>query len=486
MFKLSLPSKLFVKIGLFVCVATFASGVLAAPAKPAVVAATTSAAPPPAVALPKIDKTSPPATILTNTLQKVLPSVVNIRADIKITDLSILFELQKQYGIDLNKVIPDNYLSIGSGVIVDAAKGYIITNAHVVNDAQTIVVTLGDGRHYTGKLIGLDKASDVALLQIKAQNLTAITFADSSNLKVGDQVAAIGNPFGLNQSVSSGIISALGRNSLGIENIENFIQTDAPINPGNSGGALINQRGELIGINTAILAPDRGNVGIGFAVPTNIVFAVLEQLIKYGDVKRGALGIGVQDISPTLADALHLTGPDAVKGAVVTLTQYGSPAQKSGIIVGDIIRSVNNIPIKDANDLVAMVGFLRVDTKLNMMIDRNKNHINISTILMDPKKLKEIEANIDPFFFGVGMQNFYLLSPTLGEVKGIMVVSVAQDSHAWQADLRAGDVIVSVDGQKTETITDMQRVASRDKSSIVLNVLRGNSAVFLIIAKENI
>ena len=419
-------------------------------------------------------------------LQKVLPAIVNIRSEIKITDLSILFELQKQHNLNLDRgALPDTILSVGSGVIVDAAKGYIITNAHVVNDAQTTVVTLSDGRHYTAKLIGLDKASDVALLQIQAKDLTAIPIVNSSGLKVGDPVAAVGNPYGLNQTVTSGIVSALGRSALGIENIENFIQTDAPINPGNSGGALINLRGELVGINTAILAPDRGSIGIGFAVPSDIVWSVMQQLIKFGDVKRGVLGIGVQDITPGLADALHMTGKSPTEGALVTLTQLNSPAQKSGIINGDVIRSINNVPIKNANDVVATVGFLRVDSKINLAIDRNNNHIVISTVLIDPKKLKDSESDIDPFFYGVGMQNFYLLSPLHGEIKGVMVVSVDQSSHAWQADLRPGDVIVSVDNKKTETITDMQAVATHDKSTIVLNVLRGGGAQYLVVNKED-
>jgi serine protease Do len=441
---------------------------------------------PPIPMASSILRQTPQNNSLAPILQKILPAVVNIRADIKITDLSVLFELQKQHNLNMDRgALPDSIISVGSGVIVDANKGYIITNAHVVNDAQTITVTLGDGRHYTAKLVGLDKASDVALLQIQAKSLVAIAIVNSNSLKVGDAVAAIGNPYGLNQTVTSGIVSALGRTSLGIENIENFIQTDAPINPGNSGGALINVRGELIGINTAILAPDRGSIGINFAIPSDIVWSVMQQLIKFGDVKRGVLGIGVQDISPGLADNLHLTGATPTDGALVTLTQSNSPAQKSGIINGDIIRAVNNIPIKTANDVVTTVGFLRVDSKINLTIDRNNNRIIISTVLTDPKKLREAASNIDPFFYGVGMQNFYLLSPLFGEIKGVMVVSVDQASHAWQADLRPGDVIVSVDNRKIETITDMQAAASHEKPAIVLNVLRGGGAEYLVINKED-
>jgi serine protease Do len=418
-------------------------------------------------------------------LQKALPAVVNIRADIKITDLSTLFQLQKQRGVDLNNsVIPDTFLSVASGVIVNADKGYILTNAHVVNDAQNITVTLDDGRHYTAKLIGLDKASDIALLQIKAKNLTAIPISNSTTLKVGDVVAAIGNPYGLNQSVTSGIISALGRTSLGIENIENFIQTDAPINPGNSGGALIDTQGELIGINTAILAPDRGSIGIGFAVPSNIAKSVVQQLIQFGDVKRGILGIGAQDITPDLAEAFKLTGEGATQGAVVTLVKPGSPAQKSGILIGDVIKAVDNFPIKNANDVVSTVGFLRVNSKLNIDIMRDNKRITIASTLIDPKQLKETSSAIDPFFFGVGLKNFSLLSPIHGQIKGVLVVTVDQDSHAWQADLRPGDIITSVNQQKIMNIDEMKKVSGSSKDTILLNVLRGAGAVFLVVNKE--
>jgi serine protease Do len=418
-------------------------------------------------------------------LQRVLAAIVNIRADIKITDLSVLYQLQKQH-VDLNNgPLPDSVLSVASGVIVNAEKGYIITNAHVVNDAQTIVVTLNDGSHYTAKLIGLDKASDVALIQIKAKNLTSMPLGDSSNLKVGDAVAAIGNPFGLNQTVTSGIISALGRSSLGIENIENFIQTDAPINPGNSGGALINMRGELIGINTAILGADRGSIGIGFAVPVAIVRTVMMQLIQFGDVKRGVLGIGVQDITPELAKAYNILGSSPTQGAVVTLTQKGSPAQTAGLIVGDVIKSVNNIPIKNANDIVSTVGFLRVESKITISIARENKNMTLNAVLSDSKKLREVASASDPFFYGVGMQNFFLLSPIHGEINGIMVVSVDPDSHAWQADLRPGDVIIAVDQERVSNITEMKSITNNTNPSIVLNVLRGAGAIFLVINRED-
>src|SRR3989338_11408194 len=294
----------------------------------------------------------PPNTSIAPMIQNVLPAVVNIRAQIKITDFNTLREIQKQNETNKNNKNNDNdnennneqtppgtFVSVASGVIVDATNGYILTNAHVISDAQSVIVTLGDGRHFTAKIIGMDKPSDVALLQIKASNLIPAPMGDSNQLKVGDFVAAIGNPFGLNQTVTSGIVSALGRTTLGIENYENFIQTDAPINSGNSGGALVNMQGQLVGINTAILAPDRGSIGIGFAIPTNMAKRVMEQLIEYGNVKRGVLGIGAQDITPELAIAFNI---HSSKGAAVTQVVSDSPAAQAGIQIGDIITSVNN------------------------------------------------------------------------------------------------------------------------------------------------
>src|SRR3990167_2188036 len=346
-------------------------------------------------------------------LQKVLPAVVNIRAQIKITDFDTLKELQKQRKQegDNSNTPANTAVSVASGVIVDAKNGYILTNAHVINDAQSITVTMDDGRHYNAKLIGSDKPSDVALLQVKAKNLVAIPIGDSNKLKVGDFVAAVGNPFGLSQTVTSGIVSALERTALGIEPYENFIQTDAPINPGNSGGALINMQGELIGINTAILAPSRGSIGIGFAIPANMAKSVMDQLIHYGNVQRGALGIGAQDITPELASAFDLP---TSKGAVVTTVFSNSSAQKSGLHVGDIITSVNGIDIKNASDVVNTVGFLRVNSKVNINILRNNKSLTLTSTLIDPKKRKLMLQSMDPYLNGVGLKNIDFLSPAYG------------------------------------------------------------------------
>ncbi len=414
-------------------------------------------------------------------LQKALPAVVNIRSQIKVMDLNTLNRLQQEQGPNNEGQVPDKFVSIASGVIVDADKGYILTNAHVVEDAQSIVVTLNDGRHFNAKLIGTDKPSDTAVLQIRAKNLTALPFSDATP-KVGDIVAAIGNPFGLSESVTSGIISGLGRTTLGIQNFENFIQTDAPINPGNSGGALVNTQGQLIGINTAILTQTRGNIGIGFAIPANMAKSIMLQLIRYGNVQRGALGIGAEDISPDIANAFNV---DSNKGAVVTQVMPSSPAAKAGIQVGDIISSINGTDIKNANDVVNAIAFLRVDSKANLSLLRNKKTIAVSTVITDPKQRQKAEQAQNPLLYGVGLKDFTLDSPIHGEVNGIIIVSVDEDTNAWNADLRPGDIITSANQQAVKSIVELKKIASSSQDSLLLHILRGPGATFIVISKES-
>lgn len=414
-------------------------------------------------------------------LQKVLPAVVNIRAQIKVMDLNTLNRLQREQGTQQGGAAPNSFVSVASGAIVDASKGYILTNAHVIEDALSVTVTLNDGRHYNAKVIGADKPSDIALLQITAKNLVALPISDSNNLKVGDVVAAIGNPFGLNESVTSGIVSALGRTTLGIESYENFIQTDAPINPGNSGGALVNTHGELVGINTAILAPDRGSIGIGFAIPSSMAKSVMLQLIQYGNVRRGALGVGAEDITPELATALN-TQP--ATGAIVTQIMASSPAQKAGLQVGDIITTVNGANIKNANDVVNAIAFLRVDSKATINVLRSGKSLTLSTIITDPQKRIQTEEELDPLLYGVGLKDFTLLSPIHGNIKGILVVSVDEDSNAWHADLHQGDVITSANQQTVTNITELKNITSNSKNSLLLHILRGPGAMYLVINKE--
>jgi Do/DeqQ family serine protease len=257
----------------------------------------------------------------------------------------------------------------GSGVIVDAKAGYVLTNHHVIAHADRIVVTLKDNRKLDATLVGSDPDTDVAVLKIPAQDLTALPIGDADRLEVGDFVLAIGNPFGLGQAVTSGIVSALGRTGLGLESYENFIQTDASINPGNSGGALINLRGELIGINTAIFTPGGGNVGVGFAVPINMAETVMKQLVANGEVHRGRLGVQVKDLTPELADSMGIA---ARQGAIIDFVDVLSPAQKAGLVPGDIVLSVDGQPVHSAADLRNRVGLTPVGRKLQLTLLRDK------------------------------------------------------------------------------------------------------------------
>jgi serine protease DegQ len=275
---------------------------------------------------------------------------------------------------------PQQRQAAGSGVIVDAARGYVMTNAHVVARAQRIAVTLKDGRTLNAKLIGTDPGTDIAVVQIPAENLTALTYGDSSALEVGDYVVAIGNPFGLGQTVTSGIVSALGRSGLRIEGYEDFIQTDASINPGNSGGALVDLRGRLIGINTAIIAPSGGNVGIGFAVPINMARTVFDQIVEYGKVARGRVGVQVQDVTPDIASAIGMTQP---AGALVARVEPNSPAAKAGLRQGDVILALDNAPVRNSADLRNRVGLVRVGEKIDVTYRRGEDERRTSMRVAD-------------------------------------------------------------------------------------------------------
>jgi Do/DeqQ family serine protease len=262
----------------------------------------------------------------------------------------------------------------GSGVIVDAAEGYVLTNAHVVANETSITVTTKDNRKFAAKLVGRDTDTDVAVLKINSDHLTAVPLGDSDKLQVGDFVVAIGNPFGLGQTVTSGIVSALGRN-LGIEGYEDFIQTDASINPGNSGGALVDLRGNLVGINTAILAPGGGNIGIGFAVPINMAHRVMDQLIHYGEVKRGRVGISIQDLTPDLAQAMNVKRTD---GAVIAKVEPGSPADHAGLKTGDLVVTANGVAVHSGTQLRNAIGLTRIGDDVNLTVDRGGNERSVS------------------------------------------------------------------------------------------------------------
>ncbi len=420
---------------------------------------------------------------LSNMLQMVMPAVVNISAqgEIAIPSNPLAERMpgqQNSNGPNGNRDAKGRFESIGSGVIIDAKEGYIITNAHLLKDVKSVTVTLSDGRRLDAKIIGIDAPSDIAILQIKANHLQAIQISNSNTVKVGDFVAAIGNPFGLKQTVTSGIVSAKGRSDLGIEGYENFIQTDASINPGNSGGALVNLKGQLVGINTAIIAPDGGNIGIGFAIPVNMALDVGKQLIKYGKIHRGIMGVLVQNLSPELSRALNV---GSAKGAVVTEVRPGSPAQKAGLQVGDIIQSVNGKSVTTAFQVRNIVGLVRIGSQVSLHVLRQGKQLQLSAVVVDPKAYKEVEKKRNPFLYGAIYNDFSVHTTALGNISGVQLLQVKENSPLWRAGLRPGDVIMSANGDKITHFTQLETVAKQAKSELLVRVLRVNGAFYKVI-----
>jgi Do/DeqQ family serine protease len=312
-------------------------------------------------------------------LKEVTPGVVNIgvRARQRGADNPLLADpfFRRFFNIPDSAQRPRDVEASGSGVIVDAANGYILTNYHVIENAVAVEVTTKDNRRFDAQIVGRDPPTDVAVLKIDGRDLKAVPFGDSDRLEVGDFVVAIGNPFGLGQTVTSGIVSALGRSGLGIEGYEDFIQTDASINPGNSGGALIDLRGRLVGINTAILAPGGGNIGIGFAVPINMARAVMEQILRFGEVKRGRIGIAIQELTPEIATAI---GTRRIEGAVVARVEPRSPADRAGLKPGDLVIAANGTPIRSMAQLRNRIGLTRLGETVHLTIERHGEVKNLA------------------------------------------------------------------------------------------------------------
>ena len=359
----------------------------------------------------------------------------------------------------------------GSGVIIDAARGYVLTNNHVIKDAERAIVTLKDRRQFTAKLVGTDPGTDIAVLQIEAPNLSALKLGDSDVLQVGDHVLAIGNPFGIGQTVTSGIVSALGRSGLSVEGYEDFIQTDASINPGNSGGALVNLRGELIGINTAIIGPSGGNVGIGFAVPSNMARLVMNQIIKHGEVRRGRLGIEMADLTPALAKKL---GVNTLDGAVLAVVQPGSPADKAGIKEGDVVIALNGRPITHAAELRARLGLTAIGEEVEMRINRGGAARTVRTRIAPPD-LSAGNGQAIAQLPGMRVIVIERGSPLFQRLQGggLVVSAVEQNSTAWVAGFRPGDIIYSVNRRRIQTAAELQ-TALRGAQSYAVGLLRGD------------
>ena len=318
-----------------------------------------------------------PLPSLADMLERVTDSVVNISTQGRsASGDAVSREYQYYFG---NKKKHRRGGGTGSGIIIDTKGGYVVTNAHVIAGSGKITVRLNDGRQFEARVIGKDLKADVAVIQIPAQRLTAMRFANSDKLRVGDFVVAIGNPYGLGQTATSGIVSALGRTGLGIEDYEDFIQTDAPINPGNSGGALVNLRGELIGINTAILGgKSGGSVGIGFAIPSNMIRNIKSQLISYGQVKRGQLGVEIQDLRPSLIKAFKLKDS---QGALISAVIVGSPADVAGIEAGDVVTRVNGMVIRNSANLKNRIGNLRIGARVNLEYIRDGRRLNRAVVV---------------------------------------------------------------------------------------------------------
>lgn len=432
--------------------------------------------------LPLVDSQGKPLPSLAPMLQRTLPAVVNIATSGHVTvQESPLFNdpfFRHFFNLPDQQPREEKTQALGSGVIVDAKHGYILTNNHVIAKADAITVTLKDGRTFKAKLIGTDPETDIAVIQIKAKNLTALPLGDSDRLRVGDFVVAIGNPFGLGQTVTSGIVSALGRTGLGIEGYEDFIQTDASINPGNSGGALVDLAGKMVGINTAIFSQSGGNIGIGFAIPIDMAKDIMTQLIEHGEVKRGQLGAQAQDLTPDLVQAFNL--PSGRSGAVVTKVTPDSAAAKAGLKPGDIVIDVNGQPVRDSSDLRNDIGVLRVGQHVKLTILRDGKRHTLEAVVAEPHSNLLHGKSLNPALAGAVFSDITEGNPLYGQIQGVLITDVAVSSPAWHAGLRKGDVIVSANRQDIKDITELKR-AVHGHHRLLLNIQRGDTALFLYI-----
>lgn len=409
-------------------------------------------------------------------LKNVSPAVVNIAT----------FSTQQIYNPLLNDPffrrffdIPDQpqapqrrQRSAGSGVIVSADDGIVITNYHVVKGADEVKVSLMDGREFTADVKGTDPELDIAVLEIDASNLAEVALADSNTLEVGDFVVAIGNPFGLGQTVTTGVVSALGRTGLGIEGYENFIQTDASINPGNSGGALVNLRGELVGINTAIISPAGGNVGIGFAIPVNMAKASMAQIVEHGEVKRGQIGIGIQDISPELREAFDLK--NGQQGVLITGVSEDSPAEKAGLKAGDVIVAVDGHATRSTGQLRSQIGVKAIGEKVRLTIIREGKIKEVNVGVGKPQQLMAGSSGLHPLLEGARFEN----NP---DGEGVVVAGLAPNSAAAYSGLRPGDIIVGANRQRVYNLNSFKQALARNKQSVLLHINRNGGSLYLVI-----
>ncbi len=378
-----------------------------------------------------------------------------------------------------NKSKFQNIQNSGSGVIIDGKKGYIITNYHVIENAENFFITLHNQKRVEATLVGFDEATDIAVLKINEKNLIALPIGNSDKLEVGDFAVAIGNPFCLSHTVTSGIISGLSRSGLGIEGYEDFIQTDASINPGNSGGALINLDGQLIGINTAILSGHGGNIGIGFAIPINMAQTVTNQLIEHKKINRGQIGIYTQNLTTELAQAIDL---DIECGALISKVNKGSPAEKAGLKEGDVITKVDGKSIKNVSAVRNIIGLKKIGDEVSVEFFRKKQKNSTKVKIVFPE---DIEENFDSiklsFLKGVIFSDIANNHPLYGQVEGIEVTKIDPESEAWKSGLNKSDIIVSVNNKKIRNIKEFKQATNIKKDSILMQIRRQNAALYIVI-----
>jgi len=416
-----------------------------------------------------------PLPSLAPVLEQVTPAVVNIHTRTRVQVRSSPFfddPFFRQF-FDLPSVPRERVQqSLGSGVVVDAANGLVLTNNHVIDGADDIAVTLEDGREFSAEFVGADRETDLAVIRIRAEDLSELPLHDATPLRVGDFVVAVGNPFGLGQTVTSGIVSALGRSGLRGLEYQNFIQTDASINPGNSGGALIDLRGRLIGINTAIFTPSGGNVGIGFAIPASTARYVKDQLLRYGEVRRGAFGLAVQDLDRALREALEI--PDRA-GAVITRLAENGPADEAGLQPGDVILSVDRRAVRDAQTLRAIEGLLPIDQAVSVEFLRGGRVQQAQIRLREDLDARISGRRLDPRLDGLVLVRV----PERMRLPGAMVEEVRRNSPAWETGLRAGDVVIAVNQARVRDLAELRsRVA--DASGELAVEIRRRGVAYLV------
>ena len=414
-------------------------------------------------------------------LDQVTPAVVNIATEgrVQLRQNPLLADpFFRQFFNFPDQPTERKTQSLGSGVIVNAKQGLVLTNNHVIANAVQITVTLRDGRQLAAEIIGTDPDTDVAVIKIPPEDLAEIMPANSDKLRVGDFVVAIGNPFGLGQTVTSGIVSALSRSGLGIEDFEDFIQTDASINPGNSGGALVNLRGELVGINTAIISQSGGNIGIGLAIPINLAMQIANQLLDKGKVDRGYIGIKTQDLTPELAEAFGLNNQ---QGAVIVSVLQDSPASQAGIMPGDIITTVNNKNVRNAQDVLNQIGLVPVGNKINLNIVRDGKRIAVVAEVGSPEDVAAPERVINTRLEGVTVDDIKENHAYYGRLNGVLVMNVLRGSIAWNSGLRSGDIITSLNHEPITNLAQFLQMVNNNNQSLLLRIVRGNTAAFLVI-----